>query len=354
MDRFVGMAVFAKVVDSASFAAAARHFGMSPAMVSKHVQTLEDRLGVRLLNRTTRKVSPTEAGQDYYERAVRILAEMEDAETIASDMQTSPRGELRVTAPVSFGTHVLAPAVADYLVEYPDVSIDLNLDDPYVDLVERRLDVGIRFGHLENSSLIARKLFTLEIILCGSPVYLERNGTPHKPADLAKHRCLIYTHAAPLRLWSFIDRDGKEEVANVSGRFHANSGDVLLPPALSGCGLLLAPDYLVKDHLKSRPAGSALAELQDARDAGLCRLSEPQSVGQDQNLHRFSRRPFRPSRRDRPRRHEWQRQSGGDGGCNGRSGLGAEGNAGELTRLRRSASPQESRRASFVGNTKIL
>ncbi len=252
MDRFVGMAVFAKVVDSASFAAAARHFGMSPAMVSKHVQTLEDRLGVRLLNRTTRKVSPTEAGQDYYERAVRILAEMEDAETIASDMQTSPRGELRVTAPVSFGTHVLAPAVADYLVEYPDVSIDLNLDDPYVDLVERRLDVGIRFGHLENSSLIARKLFTLEIILCGSPVYLERNGTPHKPADLAKHRCLIYTHAAPLRLWSFIDRDGKEEVANVSGRFHANSGDVLLPPALSGCGLLLAPDYLVKDHLKSR------------------------------------------------------------------------------------------------------
>ena len=251
MDRFVGMAVFAKVVDSASFAAAARHFGMSPAMVSKHVQTLEDRLGVRLLNRTTRKVSPTEAGQDYYERAVRILAEMEDAETAAGDMQTSPRGQLRVTAPVSFGTHVLAPAVADYLVKYPDVSIDLSLDDPYVDLVDKRFDLGIRFGHLENSSLIARKLFTLDIILCGSPIYLERNGTPHKPADLAKHRCLIYTHAAPLKLWSFIDRDGKEEVANVSGRFQANSGDVLLPPALNGCGLLLAPDYLVNDHLKA-------------------------------------------------------------------------------------------------------
>jgi len=251
LDRFVGMAVFAKVVDSASFAAAARHFGMSPAMVSKHVQTLEDRLGVRLLNRTTRKVSPTEAGQDYYERAVRILAEMEDAETAAGDMQTSPRGQLRVTAPVSFGTHVLAPAVADYLVKYPDVSIDLSLDDPYVDLVDKRFDLGIRFGHLENSSLIARKLFTLEIILCGAPSYLERNGTPHRPADLAKHRCLIYTHAAPLKLWSFIDRNGKEEVANVSGRFQANSGDVLLPPALNGCGLLLAPDYLVEDHLKA-------------------------------------------------------------------------------------------------------
>jgi DNA-binding transcriptional LysR family regulator len=245
------MAVFAKVVDSASFAAAARHFGMSPAMVSKHVQTLEDRLGVRLLNRTTRKVSPTEAGQEYYERAVRILAEMEDAETAAGDMQTSPRGQLRLTAPVSFGTHVLAPAVADYLVKYPDVSIDLSLDDPYVDLVDKRFDLGIRFGHLESSSLIARKLFTLEIILCAAPIYVKKNGAPQKPADLAKHRCLIYTHAAPLKLWSFIDQNGKEEVANVSGRFKANSGDVLLPPALNGCGLLLVPDYLVEDHLKA-------------------------------------------------------------------------------------------------------
>ncbi len=253
MDRFVGMAVFAKVVNSASFAAAARHFGMSPAMVSKHVQTLEDRLGVRLLNRTTRKVSPTEAGQDYYERAVRILAEMEDAETAAGDMQTSPRGQLRVTAPVSFGTHLLASAVADYLVKYPDVSIDLSLDDPYVDLVEKRFDLGIRFGHLESSSLIARKLYTLEIILCAAPAYLERKGAPHKPADLVAHKCLIYngTVAQRLKLWSFIDRDGKEEVAQVTGRFQASSGDVLLPPALSGCGLLLAPDYLVEDHLKA-------------------------------------------------------------------------------------------------------
>jgi DNA-binding transcriptional LysR family regulator len=251
LDRFVGMAVFAKVVDSASFAAAARHFGMSPAMVSKHVQTLEERLGARLLNRTTRRVSATEAGQDYYERTVRILAEMEDAETAAGDMQTSPRGQLRVTAPVSFGTHLLTPAVADYLVQYPDVSIDLSLDDPYVDLLEKRFDLGIRFGHLANSSLIARKLYTLEMYLCAAPAYLEKNGAPHAPADLAKHRCLIYTHAAPQHVWSFIDRNGREVTANVSGRFQANSGDVLLPPALNGCGLILAPDYLVEDHLKA-------------------------------------------------------------------------------------------------------
>jgi DNA-binding transcriptional LysR family regulator len=251
VDRFVGMAVFAKVVDSASFAAAARHFGMSPAMVSKHVQTLEDRLGVRLLNRTTRRVSATEAGQDYYERAVRILAEMEDAEAVASDMQTSPRGLLRVTAPVSFGTHKLAPAVADYLMNYPEVSIDLSLDDPYVDLLEKRFDLGIRFGHLTSSSLIARKLYALETYLCAAPAYLEKFGAPHTPGDLAEHRCLIYTHAAPQNVWSFIGPAGKEEVVHISGRFQANSGDVLLPPALRGCGLIMAPDYLVEDHIKA-------------------------------------------------------------------------------------------------------
>jgi DNA-binding transcriptional LysR family regulator len=245
------MAVYAKVVDSASFAAAARHFGMSPAMVSKHIQTLEDRLGVRLLNRTTRRVSPTEAGQDYYERAVRILADMEDAEAVAGDMQTSPRGQLRVTAPVSFGTHRLAPAVADYLVKYPEVSIDLSLDNPYVDLVDKRFDLGIRFGHLDSSSLIARKLYTLETYLCASPAYLDRKGTPREPADLAKHKCLVYTGAGGQKMWRFLDRDGNEKIANVGGRFQANSGDVLVPPALSGCGLLLAPDYLVEDHLKA-------------------------------------------------------------------------------------------------------
>jgi DNA-binding transcriptional LysR family regulator len=135
------MAVFAKVVEAASFSAAARHFGMSPAMVSKHVQALEERLGARLLNRTTRRVGVTEVGQEYYERARHILAEMEEAESAAGDEQTAPRGRLRVTTPVSFGTHELAPAIADYLAAYPDVSIDLSLDDPYIDLVERRFDL---------------------------------------------------------------------------------------------------------------------------------------------------------------------------------------------------------------------
>jgi DNA-binding transcriptional LysR family regulator len=251
LDRFIGMAVFAKVVESASFAAAARHFGMSPAMVSKHVQALEERLGARLLNRTTRRVGATEVGQDYYERARHILAELEEAEGAAADLQTIPRGRLRVTAPVSFGTHQLAPAIADYLAAYPDVSIDLSLDDPYVDLLERRFDVALRLGQLPDSSLIARKLYSLKTVLCASPAYLEKNGTPQKPSDLAAHNCLIYTYAAPQNVWNFVDQSGKEEGVRVTGRFQATGGDALRALALKDAGIILMLDYVVVDDLKA-------------------------------------------------------------------------------------------------------
>jgi DNA-binding transcriptional LysR family regulator len=248
LDRFVGMAVFAKVVDSASFAAAARHFDMSPAMVSKHVRTLEERLGVRLLNRTTRRVSATEVGQNYYERCLHILGELEDAERAAGDLQAAPRGLLRVTTSVSFGARQLAPAIADFLVAYPDVSVDLSLHDNYVDLLEERIDLAIRLGHLSDSSLIARKLYAAETVLCASPGYLAANGTPHQPRDLSKHNCLIYTYAAP-RAWTFADKNGKEEIIRISGRLLANSGDALLALALKDSGVVLAPDYLVADDL---------------------------------------------------------------------------------------------------------
>jgi DNA-binding transcriptional LysR family regulator len=244
------MAVFAKVVESASFAAAARHFDMSPAMVSKHVRTLEERLGVRLLNRTTRHVSATEVGQNYYERCLRILSELEDAERAAGDLQAAPRGLLRVTTSVSFGAHQLAPAIADYLIAYPDVSVDLSLHDNYVDLLEERIDLAIRLGQLADSSLIAKKLYAVEMVLCASPGYLAANGTPQKPRDLSKHSCLIYTYAAP-RAWAFTDPEGKEEVIRISGRLLANGGDALLALALKDTGILLGPDYLVADDLSA-------------------------------------------------------------------------------------------------------
>jgi DNA-binding transcriptional LysR family regulator len=250
LDRFVGMAVFAKVVESASFAAAARHFNMSPTMVSKHVRRLEERLGVRLLNRTTRRVSATEVGQNYYERCLRILSELEDAERAASDLQAAPRGLLRVTSSVAFGAHQLAPAIADYLVAYPDVSVDLILKHNFVDLVEERIDLAIRQGQLSDSSLIARKLYAVEMVLCASPDYLAANGTPQQPRDLVKHNCLIYTYAAS-GTWTFTDPNGKGEVVRISGRILADSGDALLAFALKDAGIVLAPDYLVADALSA-------------------------------------------------------------------------------------------------------
>lgn len=248
LDRFVGMAVFAKVVESASFAAAARHFDMSPAMVSKHVQTLEERLGVRLLNRTTRRVSATEVGQNYYERCLRILTDMEDAERAAGDLQAAPRGQLRVTTSVSFGARRLAPAIADFLVAYPDVSIDLRLHDNYVNLVEERIDLAIQLGQLSNSSLIAKKLHTVDMVLCASPGYLKTNGTPQHPRDLVNHNCLVFTYAAH-RAWTFVDRQGRKEVVRVDGRLLANNGDALLAMALRDAGLIFVPDYLVEDDI---------------------------------------------------------------------------------------------------------
>jgi len=244
------MAVFAKVVESASFAAAARHFDISLAMVSKHVRRLEERLGVRLLNRTTRRVSATEVGQNYYERCLRILSEVEDAERAAGDLQAAPRGLLRVTTSVSFGAHQLAPAIADYLVAYPDVSVDLILKHNFLDLVEERIDLAIRQGQLSDSSLITKKLYAVEMVLCASPGYLAANGTPQQPRDLVKHNCLIYTYAAS-GTWTFTDPNGKGEVVRISGRVLADSGDALLTFALKDTGIVLAPDYLVADALSA-------------------------------------------------------------------------------------------------------
>jgi DNA-binding transcriptional LysR family regulator len=250
LDRFTGMAVFAKVVDTASFAAAARHFGMSPAMVSKHVQTLEERLGVRLLNRTTRRVNATEVGQNYYERCLRILSELEDAERAAGDLQAAPRGLLRVTAPVSFSFRHITPAIADYLATYPEVSIDLNLNDHYVDLLEERFDVAIRVGHLADSSLTSRKLSSIAQAVVASPAYLEANGVPRKPSDLTEHNCLVYTYATRQSAWRFVDRDRQEHVVRVTGRFLANNGDTLRALAIKDTGVVLAPEFIVEEDLQ--------------------------------------------------------------------------------------------------------
>ncbi|HEX3498477.1 MAG TPA: LysR family transcriptional regulator [Stellaceae bacterium] len=248
MDRVTGLSVFAKVVESSSFAAAARHFGLSPAMVSKHIRALEERLGARLLNRTTRRVSPTEIGRVFYERATRILADIDDAEQEASALQATPRGLLRVNGPLSFGTRQLAPAIADYLAACPGVEIDVTLNDRVADLVEEGFDLAIRIARLADSSLIARRIAPCLIVACAAPSYLAKHGAPQRPADLGAHNCLGYSYAALRNEWRFTGPEGVESV-RVAGRLNANNGDLLRLAALRGEGIILQPSFIVGDDL---------------------------------------------------------------------------------------------------------
>src|SRR5258708_7799720 len=221
MDRVPSLSVFVKVVEASSFAAAARHFGLSPAMVSKHIVSLEERLGARLLNRTTRQVSPTEIGREFYERSTRILADLDEAEQAASALQATPKGLLRLNGPLSFGIRHLAPAILDYLAAYPAVEIDVTLNDRVTDLVDEGFDLAIRIARLADSSLVARRIAPCRITACASPAYLKKHGAPLRPADLAVHNCLGYSYAALRNEWRFTGPDGVESV-RVGGRLNAN------------------------------------------------------------------------------------------------------------------------------------
>jgi DNA-binding transcriptional LysR family regulator len=249
MDRYAAMAIFVKVVDGSSFAGAARHFRISPAVVSKHVQALETRLGVRLLHRTTRRVTPTEVGLTYYQNCLRILADVEESERAAGNLNATPRGILKVSAPFSFGIAHVAPAIADYLAAHADVSVELVLNDRVVDLLEEGFDLAIRIGELPDSTLIARRLTDTRAVLCASPQYLQRHGEPRGLDDLAGHNCLVYSLSGARGGWHFLDSDGREEAVPASGRFVANNGDALRVLALRGGGIARLPIFVVADDL---------------------------------------------------------------------------------------------------------
>jgi DNA-binding transcriptional LysR family regulator len=251
MDRLTTLAVFVKVVDAQSFAGAARDFGLSPAMVSKHVQALEARLGARLLNRTTRRLSLTEIGRGYYQRARQILADLEEADRAASDLQAAPRGVLKVNAPFSFGIRHVASAIAAYLTAYPEVTVDVSLNDRYIDLLAEGVDVALRIGRLADSSLIARRLAPIRMVLAAAPAYVARHGQPSAPKDLARHACLLYTYAATADEWRLTGPDGRDEVVRVSGRLLANNGDMLRTAAVDGLGIALLPSFIAGEHVRS-------------------------------------------------------------------------------------------------------
>lgn len=250
MDRLLSMTVFAKAVELGSFSAAADAFRMSPQLVGKHVQTLEQHLGVRLLNRTTRRQHLTEIGANYYEKVKVILAEVESAEGLAAESKARPSGRLRINAPVSFGIHALMPRLTEYMAAYPEVQVEVSLANRYVDALEEGADAVFRVGELSDSSRIARRLAPYRLILCAAPSYLNAHPPIKSPPDLASHECLGFAYTELRTHWSFNGPEGLVTVP-VSGRLMIDSGEALLMAARAGMGVLLQPAELIEPELEA-------------------------------------------------------------------------------------------------------
>ena len=248
MDRLTSLTAFVRVVDSGGFSAAGRRLNMSTTMVSNHVQALEERLGVRLLHRTTRKVSLTEVGKAYYDRCTQILADIEQADDIAGALQSTPRGTLRIYT----ATHIVqfvAPVVAEFLIAYPEAKVDLTIGEREVDLIDEGFDIAIRLIPPPDSSLIVRSLATWRHVLCCSPAYLEKHGPLRQLTELSDHNCVRHVLYPFEDEWRFVDRKGTPASVRVSGNLISNSGETLRRAALQGVGILLAPGFLIADDL---------------------------------------------------------------------------------------------------------
>src|SRR5499426_309306 len=265
MDRMTSMATFVKVVETGGFSAAARTLSVSPSMVTAHVQAIEERLGVRLLNRSTRRVSLTEVGHAYYERCLQILADVHDADQVAQALQSSPRGTLRLNTAIAIPPF-LAPAIAEYVALYPDVSISMTMTDRMIDLVEEGFDLAVRNMAVPDSSLIARRVATYRMVVAGAPAYLTARGTPREPADLAHHNCLIYSHSAWGNEWRFAGPHGELAIP-IAGNLHANSDNALRLAAVHGQGLAMAPSFLLIDEIRSGRLVPVLTEFLAAEHA---------------------------------------------------------------------------------------
>ena len=250
MDTIEGMRTFAAVVSEGSFSHAAERLGMSPQLVSKYVGQLESRLRVRLLNRSTRQMSTTEAGQAYYGRCQQVLADIDEMESTVSELTVKARGILRISAPMSFGVLHLTRAIVDYQCAQPEVDIDLSLNDRVVDIVSEGFDIAIRIASLSSSSLVARKLAPIRLVVCGAPKYFQKRGMPETPEQLSDHNCLDYSYFSDRDVWRF-EREGKSHGVRINGRFSANNGDALRLSAIAGAGIVLQPTFLVGDDIRA-------------------------------------------------------------------------------------------------------
>lgn len=250
MDRLAALTAFAAVIETGSFAAAARRLGRSPSRLSRQIADLEAGLGVRLLHRTTRALTLTEAGQAYHEHVARILAELATADQSVGCLQAAPRGRLRVAAPMSFGIGHLAPLLPAFLEAYPEIELDLALNDRFVDLIDEGFDLAVRIGRLADSSLIVRRVAPLRRVLCASPAYLAAHGIPATPDDLAAQDGLGYSNMTPNEEWCFIHpEDGRPWPVRIKPRLRVNNGDALRLAALGGIGFGLLPTFIVGPDL---------------------------------------------------------------------------------------------------------
>ena len=250
MDRLTSLTAFVRVVDSGGFSAAGRRLEMSTTMVSNHVRALEERLGARLLNRTTRKVSLTEVGKAYYDRATQILADIEQADDIAGALQSTPRGTLRIYT----GTHIVpfvAPVVDEFLNRYPDVKVDLNMGERLIDVIDEGFDVAIRLTPPPDSSLIVRSLATWRHVLCCSPSYLDRHGRLQQLSELTEHNCVRHALYPFGDEWHFVDRKDLPANVRVSGNLITNSAEMLRRAALDGTGVALMGGFMIHDDLEA-------------------------------------------------------------------------------------------------------
>lgn len=249
MDTFVSMSVFRSVVEAGSFSAVSRVMGISQPTVSKHVAALEKRLGTRLLNRSTRQLKLTETGQQHYQHCVRILDDLAESESSVGSGKSLPTGTLRISTPMAFGRLQVLPHLWEFLAEFPELNIDVLMDDHNIDLVKEGIDVVLRMGPMANSSLIAQKIGDFSRVTVASPGYLAKKGEPKLPADLKNHECLVFTLLATRNEWHFTGPKGGEKV-RVSGRFSTNSPDAVRDAALAGMGVAVVPLWLIEDCIE--------------------------------------------------------------------------------------------------------
>jgi DNA-binding transcriptional LysR family regulator len=248
---FEGLAIFAKVVELQSFAAAAAELSLSKATVSKAVTRLEQRLGARLFNRTSRRLALTDTGQKLSARAARLLSDGEAVENEALAQSVAPRGLVRLAVPMTFGMKAVAPILPEFLEKYPDVAIDLHLSDAMVDLIGEGFDAGLRIASLPDSSLIARRLCAMRRYTVASPAYLKRHGRPTHPMHLAQHKCFGYAYLSTPDVWHYTNAKGEQASVRPGGPLRVNNGEAVMPALLAGLGIADLPDFIVGDAIAS-------------------------------------------------------------------------------------------------------